>query len=123
LEFDGLAVTAAIESMSGSVVEGEAKALEGRLALTAEQMTARSGKRRSGGKRPSNVANHHGLAFPRAAPSLAASLPSKPAATAQLPMQPTAHSTSAANASAPLSAKDLLFPATPNACLMVLPSP
>jgi hypothetical protein len=122
-EFDGLAATAAMESMSGSVVDGEAKAPEGRSALTTEQMPARSGKRGSCAKRPANVAANQGLALPKAAARLAVLFLSEPAAMAKLPIQPATHSRNAANASDPPFAKDMPFPATPNACLMVLPSP
>jgi hypothetical protein len=56
LELAGLAVTAAMESTSGSVVVGAANAAAARSAFTVEQMTVRSGRRGSNGKRPSNSA-------------------------------------------------------------------
>jgi hypothetical protein len=58
LELTGLAVMAVMESRSGSVVLGEAKAVEVRVALSVAQITARFGKRGSNGKRPSNVVSN-----------------------------------------------------------------
>src|SRR5690348_18029789 len=99
LELTGLAATAAMESMSGSVVDGEANAAEVRLAVTVEQGTVCTGSRGSRGNRPSNAASSLGVAFPpvalrrRAAPFL-----SGPAAVAMLPVPTAPHSTNAANA-------------------------
>src|SRR6185437_2512039 len=87
-----------MESMSGSVVVGNANTLEDRLAVTAEQMTERAGKRGCSGDAHSSAGSNRGVAFARAESTIAAIFPSAPAATAELPMQPPTQSTSAANA-------------------------
>jgi hypothetical protein len=98
LELSGLAVTAAMESTSGSVVVGEANAAEVRAAVSVAQSTVWTGKRGSNGKRPSRVASKPRVPGPLAESKVLALLPSASTAMAKFVMQHAANNMNAADA-------------------------